>query len=172
MTTSTNPQLDLTVSRIIKAPRLAVWNAWTNPASFEQWWVPQPEICRVQDMDLRPGGSFRTEISSDGAQFGPHVTGCFLAVDELERIVFTDALVSGWRPAEAAFMTAVVTMKDHPDGTEYTATALHRNTADCNQHEQLGFHEGWGTVTRQLAELVEARTATSPPTSRHVGSIR
>ncbi|MCP9272186.1 SRPBCC family protein [Mycolicibacterium arenosum] len=157
MTATVHPHLDLTVSRIIKAPRSAVWNAWTDPASFEKWWVPEPTICRVQAMDLRPGGSFRTEISEGGGQFGPHITGCFLAVDELERIVFTDALVAGWRPADAAFMTAVIVMRDHPDGTEYTASALHRNVADRDQHEQLGFHDGWGTVTRQLAELVETR---------------
>ena len=113
MTTPVHPELDLTVSRIIRAPRAAVWNAWTDPASFEQWWVPAPEVCRVREMDLRPGGSFRTEISQDGTEFGPHIT----------------------------------------------ATAMHRNVADRDQHEQLGFHDGWGTVTRQLAELVESRMA-------------
>ncbi|HEX6666383.1 MAG TPA: SRPBCC family protein [Solirubrobacterales bacterium] len=155
MTTTLNPELDLTVARIIAAPRSAVWNAWADPASFEQWWVPAPETCRVREMDLRPGGSFRTEISHGGTDFGPHLAGCFLAVDELERIVFTDALVAGWRPAESSFMTAVIAMRDHPDGTEYTATAMHRNIDDRDRHEQLGFQEGWGTVTRQLAELVE-----------------
>jgi uncharacterized protein YndB with AHSA1/START domain len=85
------------------------------------------------------------------------MTGCFLAVDEFERIVFTDALIAGWRPAEASFMTAVITMNDHADGTEYTAMALHRNIVDREQHEQLGFHHGWGTVTRQLAELAESQ---------------
>jgi uncharacterized protein YndB with AHSA1/START domain len=159
MTRSTHPQLDLTVSRIIKAPRSTVWKAWTNSASFEQWWVPKPQICRVKDMDLRPGGSFRTEISDDGAQFSPHITGCFLAVDTLVRTVFTDALIADWRPAESAFVTAVIAMADHPDGTEYTATALHRSAADRDEHERLGFHDGWGTVTRQLAELVEAGAA-------------
>ncbi|MEX1078298.1 MAG: SRPBCC family protein [Homoserinimonas sp.] len=156
MTTSVHPELDLTISRIIRAPRSAVWSAWADPASFEQWWVPAPEVCRVRDMDLRAGGSFRTEISQDGSQFAPHITGCFLAIDELERIVFTDALVDGWRPAETSFVTAVITMTDHPDGTEYIATAMHRNIADRNQHEQLGFHDGWGTVIRQLAHLVES----------------
>jgi uncharacterized protein YndB with AHSA1/START domain len=156
MTTSVRPELDLTASRIIKASRSAVWNAWADPASFEQWWVPAPEVCRVRDMDLHPGGSFRTEISQDGAEFAPHITGCFLAIDEFERIVFTDALVAGWRPAETAFVTAVITMRDHPEGTEYIATAMHRNIADRNQHEQLGFHDGWGTVIRQLADLVES----------------
>ncbi|MBP2558694.1 uncharacterized protein YndB with AHSA1/START domain [Neorhizobium galegae] len=31
-----NPDLDLSISRLIKAPRAAVWNAWTDKASFEQ----------------------------------------------------------------------------------------------------------------------------------------
>lgn len=157
MNTIPHPELDLTVSRIIKAPRSVVWKAWADPASFEQWWVPAPEICRVQDMDLRPGGAFRTEISQDAREFGPHITGCFLVVDELERIVFTDALVAGWRPSEVPFVTAVITMQDHPQGTDYTATAMHRNVADRDQHEKLGFHDGWGTVLRQLAELAESR---------------
>ncbi|MBX0300063.1 SRPBCC family protein [Cryobacterium sp. 1639] len=155
MTASVHPELDLTVSRIIKAPRAAVWNAWADPASFEKWWVPAPTACKVRAMELHAGGSFRTEISEDGLAFGSHITGCFLAVDELERIVFTDALVAGWRPAETAFVTAVMTFADHPDGTEYTATAMHRSVADRDQHADLGFHDGWGTVIRQLAELVE-----------------
>lgn len=151
------PDLDLTVSRVIRAPRQDVWAAWTDPARFEQWWVPAPEVCRVREMDLRAGGAFRTELSQDGVEFGPHIDGCFLAVDELERIVFTDSLVAGWRPAAQPFMTAVITFRDHPDGTAYGATAMHRDVADRDRHERLGFHDGWGTVTRQLAELVEAR---------------
>ena len=155
MTASAHPDKDLTVSRIIRAPRATVWNAWADPVNFERWWVPAPTLCRVREMDLRAGGSFRTEISEDGLEYGPHITGCFLAVDEFERIVYTDALVAGWRPAEASFVTAVITMADHPDGTEYTATAMHRSRADRDRHEELGFHDGWGTVIRQLAELVE-----------------
>lgn len=39
---------------------------------------------------------------------------------------------------------------------EGTATAMHRNSPDRGQHEKLGFHDDWGTVTRQLAELGES----------------
>ncbi|MBS1676503.1 MAG: SRPBCC family protein [Actinobacteria bacterium] len=156
MTADLNPELDLSVTRIIRAPRTAIWDAWTDPERFAQWWVPAPEICRVREMDLRPGGSFRTEITQGDAPFSPHMTACFLAVEEGERIVFTDALIAGWRPAETSFLTGVITMRDHADGTEYTAAALHRNVAERDRHEELGFEDGWGTVTRQLAELVEA----------------
>ena len=47
-----NPALDLTTSRIIKAPRSAVWSAWTTPKSLEQWWVPAPAKCKVLELDL------------------------------------------------------------------------------------------------------------------------
>jgi uncharacterized protein YndB with AHSA1/START domain len=150
-----NPDLDLSVSRIIKAPRQAVWRAWTTPERFEQWWIPKPTKCKVVEMDLKPGGSFITQMSDNGDAFQPHVTGCFLAVDEMERIVFTDALLGGWRPAEQSFLTAVITFKEHADGTDYSAYAMHKSQTDRKTHEEMGFHDGWGTVTRQLAELVE-----------------
>ena len=155
MTPSLNPDLDLTVARIIKAPRAAVWRAWTDPASFEQWWIPAPAKCKVVEMDLRPGGGFVTRMSENGGDFTPHLSGCFLAVDALERIVFTNALVGGWRPAEQPFMTAIITLKDHPAGTDYAAHAMHKNNADKKMHADLGFHDGWGTVVEQLARLVE-----------------
>ncbi|HEX8906207.1 MAG TPA: SRPBCC family protein [Longimicrobiaceae bacterium] len=163
MNPSPNPELDLTISRVIKAPRQAVWNAWTDPARFEQWWVPAPARCRVVEMELRPGGAFLTEISENGGDFAPHLSACFLAVDELERIVFTNALVGGWRPAERPFMTAVITLRDHPLGTGYVAHVMHKNGADRHLHEELGFHDGWGTVIDQLAALVEQPRGESAP---------
>jgi uncharacterized protein YndB with AHSA1/START domain len=157
MTLSRDPALDLSVSRIIKAPRAAVWNAWTDPRSFEQWWVPAPSRARVVEMDLRPGGGFVTEISEDGGDFRPHMSACFLAIDEGERIVFTTALLGGWRPVEQPLvLTALITMQDHPDGTQYIACAMHRDSTDRATHEELGFHDGWNLVIGQLARLVEA----------------
>lgn len=62
---SERPDLDLTISRVIRAPRSVVWSAWTDRVSFEQWWVPAPAVCKVLDLDLWPGGAFLTQISED-----------------------------------------------------------------------------------------------------------
>lgn len=150
-----NPDLDLSVSRIIRAPREAVWSAWTDPTKFSQWWVPAPARCEVRAMDLLPGGAFETWISEDGGAFGPHITGCFLEVVPMQRIVWTNALVLGFRPAETPFLTAIIEFADHPEGTAYTASAMHKDRAARAMHEEAGFHDGWGTVTAQLARLVE-----------------
>jgi len=157
MMRAVNPDLDLTISRVIKAPRSVIWSAWTDPASFEQWWVPAPATCKVLEMDLRPGGSFETQISEDGGEFMPHLSGCFLEIVDGERIAFTNALLGGWRPAEHPFMTAIISLQDHPQGTNYVAHVMHKNQTDRTMHETMGFADGWGTVIEQLANLAEQR---------------
>jgi uncharacterized protein YndB with AHSA1/START domain len=152
-----NPDLDLTVARVIRAPRDAVWRAWTDPAQLERWWVPAPTVAHVEQLDVRPGGGFVTRMSDDGVEFVPHVDAVFLLVDEGERLVFTNAVDSAWRPADPApvAMTAEVTFGDHVDGTDYRVVVRHRSPADRSRHEELGFFDGWGSVTEALADLAE-----------------
>lgn len=158
-----DPELDLTISRIIRAPRAAIWTAWVDPEQLAQWWIPQPARCRVAELDVRPGGAFVTEISEPGEPFAPHVRGCFLDVVPFERLVFTNALVGGWRPAEDPFMTAIITLRDHPDGTDYSAHVMHKSGADRAMHHDMGFYDGWGTVIGQLATLVEPNALAQAP---------
>lgn len=159
MTPILDPQRDLTISRVIKAPRALVWRAWTDRARFERWFLPAPSLLRVVAMEVRPGGSLKTEMSEDGGAFVPHLDGCFLAVDEGSRIVFTNALTGGWRPAAEPFMTAAVTFEDHPSGTFYAAHVMHKDSDTRAMHETLGFYEGWGTVAGQLAAIAEREAA-------------
>ncbi|MEV5829894.1 SRPBCC domain-containing protein [Spirillospora sp. NPDC052242] len=152
-----NPDLDLGLERIIRAPRAAVWRAWTDPSRLERWWVPAPARCRVDRLDPRPGGAFVTRYSEDGAAFGPHMDACFLAVDELERIVFTNAVDGSWTPVtpDPVAMTATITLDDHPDGTDYRIVVRHGDPEARARHERLGFADGWGTVAAQLAAFAE-----------------
>jgi uncharacterized protein YndB with AHSA1/START domain len=156
-----DPALDLRIERLIHAPRARVWKAWTDPRDFCRWWLPQPTQCRVERLDVEPGGAFVTSMSDDGVNFVPHVDACFVVVEPGERIVWTNALDSRWRPADPApvAMTAEITFGEHPDGTDFRAVVRHGDAASRARHEQLGFADGWGTVIRQLAVLTEAEEA-------------
>lgn len=152
-----NPDLDLGIDRIIRASREDVWAAWTDPANLAQWWVPAPTRCRVERLDVRPGGAFVTLMSDDGDAFVPHLDACFIVVEKFECIVFTNAIDSGWRPTSPAPvpMTAEVVLRDCPDGTDYRITVRHGDPAARARHAELGFADGWGSTTGQLASLVE-----------------
>jgi uncharacterized protein YndB with AHSA1/START domain len=67
--------------------------------------------------------------------------------------VFTDAYSAGWVPADKPFFTGILTFEDEGGKTRYTARARHWTVEDCEQHEKMGFHEGWGIATDQLAAL-------------------
>jgi uncharacterized protein YndB with AHSA1/START domain len=150
---------DLVVQRVMNVPRELVWQAWSRPEHLKRWWAPKPYQTPECEMDLRPGGRFYTRMTGpDGFDFSG--TGCFLDVVEGERVVWTSALLPGWRPAAdiedcGGFpFTAIVTLEDAGDGrTRYTATALHRNEADRETHEKMGFEEGWGVCAAQLEEV-------------------
>lgn len=152
-----NPDLDLGIDRLIRAPRKTVWEAWTNPGNLARWWVPAPAHCRVDRLEVRQGGGFVTRISEDGTTFSPHIDACFLCVEPFERIVFTNAVDSAWRPAspEPVVMTAEIVLADHPDGTDYRIVVRHGDPATRKLHADLGFADGWGSVTGQLAQFVE-----------------
>lgn len=55
-----DPKLDLVLERNIDVPRELVWTAWTTPKHIRQWFVPAPWTITDCEIDLRPGGSFRT----------------------------------------------------------------------------------------------------------------
>ncbi|MCU1486729.1 MAG: polyketide cyclase [Actinomycetia bacterium] len=152
-----NPDLDLTVQRVIRAPRDVVWKAWTDPSRLERWWTPAPSRSRVDRLEVRPGGGFVTRMSDDGHEFVPHTDASFIVVEELSRLVFTNAIDSDWRPAAPApiAMTAEIVFRDHADGTDYRAIVRHGDRAARSHHEELGFFDGWGAVTEALAMLAE-----------------
>ena len=144
-----DPKLDLVLERVIDVPQTLVWEAWTKPEHLSHWFTPAPWTVADCEIDLRPGGIFRTVMRSPEGQDFPHV-GCYLEVVPIERLVWTDALLPGFRPAEKPFITAVITFKPEGSGTRYTAMARHRDVAERERHEEMGFYDGWGKALDQL----------------------
>jgi len=117
-----NPDLDLVLAREVDVPPEKVWAAWTQPDLLTRWFAPAPYTTSACEIDLRPGGIFRTVMrspegeESDGA-------GCFLEVVENERLTWTSALGPGFRP-EAAEDLAF--HRHHLPGAHPVGHPLHR----------------------------------------------
>lgn len=145
------PNLDLVLERVIDVPRDLVWAAWTKPEHVKVWFTPRPWLTTECEIDLRPGGMFRTVMRGpDGEEFDN--AGCYLEIVPQERLVWTDALLPGWRPAASTTLnfTAVIELESLGQRTRYIATAIHRDEAGRKAHEEMGFHSGWGAALDQL----------------------
>ncbi len=152
-----DPRLDLVLERIVDLPPSQVWQAWTNPEHLMQWFCPKPWTTIECEIDLRPGGIFKTVMRSPEGEVMPAGAGCYLEVVPNERLVWTDALLPGYRPSSESFMTAMILLEPHGRGTKYTAIAMHKNEEDTRKHAEMGFVEGWGIALDQLVEHMKSK---------------
>jgi len=140
---------ELVSARIIDAPCGQVFAAWSD--HLPEWWGPHGMTTPVCEMDLRPGGAFRTVMRApDGTEYATR--GLILEVVPDERIVFTDAFDAEWQPHPDVFFTCIATFEPVAGRrTRFTARALHWTVANCAKHEKMGFHQGWGESLDRLA---------------------
>ncbi|GAB4223623.1 MAG: SRPBCC family protein [Kiloniellaceae bacterium] len=146
------PDRELVLTRLIAVPREKLFRCWTEPELLKQWFAPLPYTIKHAELDVRTGGSnYIVMCSPEGAEMP--LRGVYLEVVKNERIVTTDAYTRPWEPAEKPFFTAIVTFEEENGQTRYTARARHWTQEDCETHEKMGFHEGWGQCADQLAAL-------------------
>lgn len=143
---------DLGFTRLIAAPRAALWRCWTEPALIVKWFTPPPWQTIRAAMDVRAGGSSLIVMRGPDGTEMPN-PGVYLEVVPGERLVFTDAYVSAWEPSAKPFVTGILTFADEDAGTRYTARIRHWTAEDAQAHAAMGFEAGWGTATDQLAAL-------------------
>ena len=143
---------ELVVNRLINVPRAKLFRCWTEPALITQWFTPPPWKTIAAEIDVRAGGSSCITMQGPDGTKVPNL-GIYLEVVKNERLVFTDAYTSAWVPSGKPFFTGILTFEDEGGQTRYIARARHWTAEDCAAHEKMGFYEGWGIATDQLAVL-------------------
>jgi uncharacterized protein YndB with AHSA1/START domain len=156
-----NPRLhsvrDLELTRLFRAPPAAFWRCWAEAPLLAKWWSPSPMLTTEAVIDLFAGGRFHTLMLHHNGSYHP-VEACILDVVPQQRIVFTDLMEQGFRPAvtPAVGYTATITLTAESGGTRYTARLQHKTAAARQRHEDDGFHEAWGIAASQLGALADS----------------
>jgi uncharacterized protein YndB with AHSA1/START domain len=92
--TVTDLEQEFVVTRAVKAPRLRVWRAFTEPEQLAHWWGPTGAAIRVLNFEFRPGGMFHyaMEFQPGHPIYGRFVYGLIKEPERLEYIsAFSDA---------------------------------------------------------------------------------
>jgi uncharacterized protein YndB with AHSA1/START domain len=141
---------ELTVTRVIDAPRTLVFKAWTQPEHAARWWGPQGFTVLFCQMDARPGGSFRSSMRSPSGSIHTK-QGVYREVTAPERLVFTFA----WED-EAGNPTheMLITVRFDALGSR-TRLTLHQAFFETeslrDEHEA-----GWTSCLERFAEYMAA----------------
>jgi len=149
-----DPTRDLLLERVVPVAPELVLAAWTDPERIVQWFTPAPWKTTDAEVDLRPGGVFRTVMASPDGDIVNDNSGCVLEYVEGERFVFTGALGPGYRPQTGEMLfTAVISVAPEGDGCRYSALVMHGTPEEAQSHADMGFHDGWGAALDQLVEI-------------------
>ena len=141
---------ELILSRVMRAPRAAIYTCWTTPEHMVHWFMPKPHFIDNVRIDPRPGGQFDSTMHIDGAAIPSR--GCVLDAIPDRRFAFTDLMTADFQPVAHPGLgfSATIDLSDHADGTLYHVTARHRSVDEAQKHEAMGFSMGWGVVATQL----------------------
>jgi uncharacterized protein YndB with AHSA1/START domain len=83
---------ELVVTRTINGPTRIVFEAFTKPELFKQWWVPRSIIglsLLSCELDVRVGGTYRLVFSHNGSE-GIAFFGRYIEVTPHSRLVWTN----------------------------------------------------------------------------------
>ncbi len=160
---TSNPLLDLHFCREVSLSPAQIWEGWTNPTILMKWFCPQPWKVVECDIDLRPGGSFRTVMQSPEGERTPEDAGTFLLIEPYQRLIWTNSLGPNFRPKPNSnnqhlgffFVVDLILSPLTNGSTRYSATVMHQDEASRSAHEEMGFQEGWGVALDQLVELMQ-----------------
>lgn len=97
-TTFTTPtDEEVVMTRVFRAPRTLVWDAWTSPEHVPNWLLgPEGWTMAVCEIDLRPGGAWRYVwgSKSDGSKL--EMRGAYQEIEPPERLVSTESWGGDW----------------------------------------------------------------------------
>jgi uncharacterized protein YndB with AHSA1/START domain len=143
---------ELVVTRTFNAPAHIVFEAWSKPELFKQWWVPKSVGMSLVscDMDIRTGGTYRLVFSHPDFDQPMAFFGTYNEVTPHKRIVWTN------QESDQGAVTTV-TFEENAGKTLVTLHELYPTTEALDE-ALAGSAEGLPEQFAQLDELLASRS--------------
>jgi len=149
------------VSRIIRAPREAIYRACIDPEALAAWRAPDGMTARVHAFDAREGGTYRMSLTYTDPRHSPpgktsddtdSFEGRFLELVPNEKVVELIRFESP-DPRFAGEMTMTTSLADAGDDTEVTVLCENMPPGIRPEDNEVGCR----SALENLAKLAEIR---------------
>ena len=143
---------ELRLSRRFKAPREAVFRAFTDPEALVKWYGPEGMSVADLEVDLRPGGAYSLVFrQADGG--GHPLSGVYREVSPPERLVMTRVWGQGDMAGVETLVTIDLAEAGFGAGAETELTLTHEMLPSQNSIDHHG--KGWIGIFNCLDRFVE-----------------
>lgn len=141
---------ELVVTRTIRGPARLVFEAWTRPELFKQWWVPAaaPITLLSCELDVRVGGKYRLVFGVNGTDQQMAFFGRYIEVVPHSRIVWTND------EGDEAGAVSTVTFEEKDGQTRVVVHDLYPSKEALDEAIASGSTEGMPEQLEQLDALI------------------
>jgi uncharacterized protein YndB with AHSA1/START domain len=151
--TNSSAPREVTLTRLVAAPRERVFKAWTDAKQLAQWWGPNHFTNPVCEVDARPGGMIRIDMQAPDGVVYP-MDGEFHEVVAPERLVFTSRAFDPKSNKTLIKALNTITFTDEGGKTRLTVEARVVELAPEFEAAAAGMQEGWSQSLERLQALV------------------
>lgn len=150
---SVSSEREMTLTRVVNAPREMVFKAWTDVEQLKKWWGPKGFTNPVCNVDAVPGGEILIHMQAPDKTIYP-MDGEFHEIVEPERLVFTASALdkNGNRLFE---ILNTVSFADEGGRTRINLHFAISNITEEGKPYLDGMNEGWNQSVDRLIELLE-----------------
>lgn len=130
------------ITRVLEAPRALVWRCYTEPQHMVHFWGPHGSTTPVCEVDLRPGGIWRTVMRfGSGNEYG--YTSVYLEIAPPDRIVYRDA-PDDWQGGDPETLPpwqihSTLALAEEGQKTRLSVTVRFRGIAERDDAVKRGF---------------------------------
>jgi uncharacterized protein YndB with AHSA1/START domain len=140
---------EIHTERVFNAPRDRVFAVYLDPELIPEWWGPRDTTTVVDQMDVRPGGSWRFVMrDSDGSESG--FRGTYREITPPERIVQTFE----WEGMPGHVSVDIATFEDLGDRTKVTTISQFHTPEERDGMLESGMESGLNETYARLDELL------------------
>jgi uncharacterized protein YndB with AHSA1/START domain len=141
---------ELVVTRTFNGPARIVFEAWTKPDLFKQWWVPKSSGLTMLscEMDIRTGGTYRLVFRHPATGQPMAFFGRYLEVTPPSRLVWTND-----EGGDGGAVTTV-TFEERGGQTLVVLRDLYPSKEALDEAIASGSTSGFGEQFEQLDELL------------------
>lgn len=146
----------VTITRILKAPRALVWQAWTEPRHLKEWWGPEQFTTPRAEGEVKVGGTMH--ITMRGPKGSPWdrdlpMIARYVEIVPGKKLVFENEPLgpNGEKLLEGL---TTVTFADHPEGTLMEMTTSAKALTEGAVAMLEGMEQGWRSSFEKLARYL------------------
>lgn len=147
------------IERTFDAPQALIWQMWTDPAHFQQWYGPQGFSVPVAAMELRVGGKRLVCMASPDGSMKMWTTGEYTEISPTHRLAYTESPAD--ENGNLVSPAAMGMPEGYPATTEVTVVLeeLGGRTKMVMTHAGMpadsGAGGGWNQAFDKLADLIK-----------------